>query len=364
MAEPIDLVVDRRVLLDVGVSRRHVRLGLVVVVVGDEVLDPVLREQLAELAGELRRERLVGRQHDRRPLHLLDDRRDREALARAGDAEQGLEAVAALDPRGERGDRLGLVAGGGEIGDELERGHHPMVTARCDGYSGLRRLDGSSSAELVPELVDLAPANCGHRRCRARGWRRHAAPRRSPVRPCAAPRRRGPRRVPRAGRGGPRAAPRPRRPRRRAVRRRVLLSTSSGTSQITTASSGAAAIRRSNSSPIVGQVMSFSAWLAVLVDEGHRGERGPVEPAVGVEDPGAEAVDQRRQRRLPRLHHRPGDLVGVDDDGAPCPQQVGDGRLARADPAREPDQQHCDGCYSRHKFALSVLKRSTRQCRR
>ncbi len=43
VAEPIDLVVDRRVLLDVGVARGDVGLGLVVVVVADEVLDPVVR---------------------------------------------------------------------------------------------------------------------------------------------------------------------------------------------------------------------------------------------------------------------------------------------------------------------------------
>ena len=43
VAQPVDLVVDRAVLLDVGVARRDVRLGLVVVVVADEVLDPVLR---------------------------------------------------------------------------------------------------------------------------------------------------------------------------------------------------------------------------------------------------------------------------------------------------------------------------------
>ena len=43
VAQPVDLVVDRRVLLDVGVARRDVRLGLVVVVVADEVLDPVVR---------------------------------------------------------------------------------------------------------------------------------------------------------------------------------------------------------------------------------------------------------------------------------------------------------------------------------
>ena len=64
------------------VSRRgHVRLGLVVVVVRNEVLDRVVREELAELAVELRRERLVVRHHQRRALHALDDVRDGESLA-------------------------------------------------------------------------------------------------------------------------------------------------------------------------------------------------------------------------------------------------------------------------------------------
>ena len=42
-AQPVDLLVDRGLLLDVGVRLRHVGLGLVVVVVGDEVLDGVAR---------------------------------------------------------------------------------------------------------------------------------------------------------------------------------------------------------------------------------------------------------------------------------------------------------------------------------
>ena len=46
MAEALDLVVDRRVLLDVGVGLRDIGLWLVVVVIGDEVLDGVAREEL------------------------------------------------------------------------------------------------------------------------------------------------------------------------------------------------------------------------------------------------------------------------------------------------------------------------------
>ena len=102
VAQAVDLLVDRGVLLDVEVLRRDVRLGLVVVVVRDEVLDRVVREELAELVAELRRQRLVVRDHERGPLDLLDRERHRGRLARAGDAEQRLEAVARLDALGER----------------------------------------------------------------------------------------------------------------------------------------------------------------------------------------------------------------------------------------------------------------------
>jgi hypothetical protein len=44
VAHPIDLLVHDRVLLDERVGRRDVRLGLVVVVVADEVVDRVVRE--------------------------------------------------------------------------------------------------------------------------------------------------------------------------------------------------------------------------------------------------------------------------------------------------------------------------------
>ena len=56
-----------RVLFDVRVRRGDVRLGLVVVVVRYEVLNRVVREELPELLIELRRQRLVVGQDQRRP---------------------------------------------------------------------------------------------------------------------------------------------------------------------------------------------------------------------------------------------------------------------------------------------------------
>ncbi len=41
-AQALDLLVDRRILLDVGVGARDVGLGLVVIEVADEILDRVV----------------------------------------------------------------------------------------------------------------------------------------------------------------------------------------------------------------------------------------------------------------------------------------------------------------------------------
>src|SRR6185503_1362452 len=122
-AQAVDLVVDRGVLLDVEVLRRDVGLRLVVVVVGDEVLDRVVGEELAELVAELRRKGLVVRDHQARALHLGDRRRHREGLAGAGRAQQGLEAFALAQALGQAGDRLRLVRRRGVGGVQLEIGH-------------------------------------------------------------------------------------------------------------------------------------------------------------------------------------------------------------------------------------------------
>src|SRR5439155_17451536 len=103
--------------------RREVGLGLVVVVVGDEVLDAVLGEELPELVGELRRERLVRGDHQGGPLHPLDRPGDRRALAASGDAEQRLKAVATVDAARQRVDGGRLVAGRLELADDVELGH-------------------------------------------------------------------------------------------------------------------------------------------------------------------------------------------------------------------------------------------------
>ena len=158
MPEPIDLVVHRAVLFDVGVRTRDVRLRLVVVVVAHEVLDPVVGKELPELVGQLRGEGLVGGDHERRALGLLDRPCDRGALARPGDAEQCLIAIPPLESLRQGGDRLGLIAG------RIELRHHSESSCFCHllrlprGWTcGAIRWPGGDCPSGVQDRTDGGP---------------------------------------------------------------------------------------------------------------------------------------------------------------------------------------------------------------
>jgi hypothetical protein len=158
--EPLDLVVDRGVLLDVRVGLRDVRLGLVVVVVRDEVLDRVVREQLAELVGELGGERLVRLDHQRRPLDLLDHPGDARGLTGTGRAEQDHVRFARIDPFDDLLDRRRLVTGRRVVGDHLERGSLPdEVLQRAHATKVRVPTDKPrETASQTPSARDLKPA--------------------------------------------------------------------------------------------------------------------------------------------------------------------------------------------------------------
>ena len=174
MAHAVDLLVHRRVLLDIGVGARDIGLGLVVVVIGDEILDRVVREEALELAIELGGQRLVGREHQRRALRRLDHLRHGEGLARAGDAEQHLVALMRVHLRHQLGDGRRLVALGLELGLDAARRTPPS--------------DLVGPGRAVRH--EFGPAGAGHQRmllhqrlrrlaeARAAGGRRRAASRR------------------------------------------------------------------------------------------------------------------------------------------------------------------------------------------
>ena len=80
-AELIDLVVDGRVLRNIGIRGRHISLRLVIIVIGNKILHRVLREELLKLPVKLSRQCFIVCNYQCGPLQLLDDIGHGEGLA-------------------------------------------------------------------------------------------------------------------------------------------------------------------------------------------------------------------------------------------------------------------------------------------
>ena len=167
MAHAVDLLVDGRILLDIGVGARDIGLGLVVIVVRDEILDRVVGKETLELAVKLGGQGLVRRQHQRRTLRRLDDLGHGEGLARAGNAEQHLVAFLRVRLGHKLGNRLRLIALGLEFGLDAQgdpalallgtgramrrEGRHGARDQRMLLHQGLRRLAETRRTAIGPE---------------------------------------------------------------------------------------------------------------------------------------------------------------------------------------------------------------------
>ena len=101
-------------------SKREIGLGLVVIVVADEVLDRVLGEEPLELVVELGRQRLVVGDDERGLLDPLDNVRNGKGLARSGYPQKDLMVKPLEEAVRELVDGLGLVARGFEVRHDLE----------------------------------------------------------------------------------------------------------------------------------------------------------------------------------------------------------------------------------------------------
>ena len=110
MAQLLHLFVDGRVFFNERVRAGDIGLGLIVVVVADEVHDGVVGEEFLKLAGKLCGKRFIRGHHQRGFLHRFDGFGHGERLARTGDAEKRLVALALANSLCELFNGLGLVA--------------------------------------------------------------------------------------------------------------------------------------------------------------------------------------------------------------------------------------------------------------
>ena len=110
VAEAVDFLVDGGVLLDVGVRRCDIRFRLIVIIIGNEIFHRAVGEERPELRAELRRQRFVVRNHQRRALHLRNHACHGERFARPSYAQQHLPLHARVDALCQRLNRLRLIS--------------------------------------------------------------------------------------------------------------------------------------------------------------------------------------------------------------------------------------------------------------
>ncbi len=112
MTELIDFIVYSGILFNIGIGCRDICLGLVVIVIGDEIFHCIFGEKLFKFRAQLRRERFVVGQHQRWTVHFGNDIRHGKGFARACYTEQGLFLIPFLQTLRKLCNRFGLVTCG------------------------------------------------------------------------------------------------------------------------------------------------------------------------------------------------------------------------------------------------------------
>ena len=85
---------------------------------------------------------------------------------------------------------------------------------------------------------------------------------------------------------------------------------------------------------------AFQSSQFPAVAEDNCGEGLTIDRAVRIEDSSAEHVDDVAPGRLPRLHHVPSELIGIDDDGTATLEHPGDGAFPGGNASGQAHKDH------------------------
>ena len=103
------------VFFDEKILPGDVGLGLIIIVVADEILDVILREKALKFAIKLRREGFIMRHYECWNSKPLNNICHGKCFTRAGNSEKSLVFVAALKARDDAFDRFFLILARGEF---------------------------------------------------------------------------------------------------------------------------------------------------------------------------------------------------------------------------------------------------------
>ena len=99
--ELVQLVIDGGFFFYINVAGRDVGLGLIVVIIRNEILNCIVRKELLKFMIELRSQSFVVRQDQRRAIELLNHLSHSVGLARTSYSEQHLVLLAGINAMGE-----------------------------------------------------------------------------------------------------------------------------------------------------------------------------------------------------------------------------------------------------------------------
>ena len=116
----VEFVVDGRFFFNKKIGGGNVSLGLVVVVIRNEIFDGIMRKEILELVIKLRGESFVMRHHQRRTVHRLNHLRHGVSFAGPGNTQQNLMLFAVVDAAQQRLDRAALIPLRLVIGNEFK----------------------------------------------------------------------------------------------------------------------------------------------------------------------------------------------------------------------------------------------------
>ena len=110
-AQLIDLIIDGRILRNIGIRLRYISFRLIIVVVGYEIFYRIFREKFLHLSIKLSSKRLIMGNDQSRLVQRLNDVRHSKRLAGTGDAKKRLKLIAFFESFYQLFDCLRLIAG-------------------------------------------------------------------------------------------------------------------------------------------------------------------------------------------------------------------------------------------------------------
>ena len=93
-AQLINFIIDRRIFRNISVRLWHIRFRLIIIIVGNKILDGILREKFFHFSVQLPRQCLVVGNNQRWLIQCLNDICHRKGLSRTGHTQQRFKLVA------------------------------------------------------------------------------------------------------------------------------------------------------------------------------------------------------------------------------------------------------------------------------